>query len=237
MKAPEGFSYWLLKFDGATYSEHDTVMDSPQGIGCIEFAYYKMAVKAGIDMSECRLLSEGDSHHFMTKRFDRKDNGEKIHMVTLAGLAHLDRDERHSYEEAFGVLRKLNFAPQSMTELYRRMVFNVMSRNHDDHTKNFSFLMDKEGNWSLAPAYDLCYSYNPGGQWTSRHQMSINSKRDDFTLQDLHIVADKMGIRKYREIIEEVSSAISKWQSIAKECGVRDVFINEIETNLLYSMK
>ena len=135
------------------------------------------------------------------------------------------------------LLRKLNFAPQSMTELYRRMVFNVMSRNHDDHTKNFSFLMDKEGNWSLAPAYDLCYSYNPGGRWTSRHQMSINSKRDDFTLQDLYVVADKMGIRKYREIIEEVSSAISKWQSIAKECGVRDVFINEIETNLLYSMK
>ena len=237
VKAPEGFSYWLLKFDGATYNEHDTVMDTPQGIGCIEYAYYLMAVNAGIDMSESRLLSEGDNHHFMTKRFDRTEAGEKIHMVTLAGLAHLDRDERHSYEEAFSVLRKMNFAPQSMNELYRRMVFNVMARNNDDHTKNISFLMDKNGSWSLAPAYDLCYSYKPGGRWTSRHQMSVNSKQDEFTLLDLYVVADKMGIRNYSEIIEEVSTAISQWKDIAKRCGVKEHFIEEIESNLLYSMK
>lgn len=237
VKAPEGFSYWLLKFDGATYNEHDTVMDNPQGIGCIEYAYYKMAINAGIEMNECRLLSEGDNHHFMTKRFDRTDGGEKIHMVTLAGLAHLDRDERHSYEEAFSVLRRLNLPPQSMNELYRRMVFNVMARNNDDHTKNFSFLMGNDGSWRLAPAYDLCYSYKPGGRWTSRHQMSINSKQDEFSLLDLSVVADKMGIRKYREIIEEVSTAISQWKRIANECGVKKIFIDEIESNLLYSMK
>lgn len=131
----------------------------------------------------------------------------------------------------------MNFAPQSMNELYRRMVFNVMARNNDDHTKNISFLMDKNGSWSLAPAYDLCYSYKPGGRWTSRHQMSVNSKQDEFTLLDLYVVADKMGIRNYSEIIEEVSTAISQWKDIAKRCGVKEHFIEEIESNLLYSMK
>ena len=237
VKAPEGFTYWLLKFDWSTYNEHDTVMDNPQGIGCIEYAYYMMAKTAGIEMTECRLLNEGDNHHFMTKRFDRTDTGDKIHMVTLAGMAHLDRDERHSYEEAFAVLRKLNLAQQSMNELYRRMVFNVMARNNDDHTKNLSFLMSKNGEWRLAPAYDLCYSYKPGGRWTSRHQMSLNSRQDGFTLQDLFTVGEKMGIRRYREIVGEVSESVSRWKEVAKDCGVKREHIDEIESNLLYNMK
>ena len=164
VQAPEGFGYWLLKFDGGTYSEHSEITDNPQGIGNIEYAYYLMAKDCGIEMTECRLLPEGDSHHFMTKRFDRTETGEKIHVQTLAGIAHYDRDQRHSYEEAFRVMRAMRLSYPQQEQLYRRMVFNVMSRNHDDHTKNYSFLMDKDGSWSLAPAYDLCYSYTTGGK-------------------------------------------------------------------------
>lgn len=145
--APEGFGYWLVKFDGGTFCEHNEITDNPQGIGNIEYAYFCMAKACGIKMSECRLLEENGNYHFMTKRFDRTPKGEKIHMQTAAGIAHLDRDMRHSYEELFGILRKLNLHYKDFVQLYRRMVFNVIARNLDDHTKNFSFLMDKDGNW------------------------------------------------------------------------------------------
>lgn len=234
VKAPDGFGYWLLKFDGVTYSEHDSVMENPMGIGNVEYAYYKMAKACGIDMAECRLLDEGDHHHFMTRRFDRTNNGEKIHMQTVAGLAHLDRDQRHSYEEIFGIIRKMNLPMDSSLQLFRRMVFNVVARNNDDHTKNFSFLMDRNGKWQLAPAYDLCYSYKPGGRWIGQHQLSLNGKQDDFTRQDLIAVGEKMGIRRYGEIIEEVINAVSYWHIIAKDCGVRENHIAEIKKNLLF---
>ena len=234
VKAPDGFGYWLLKFDGVTYSEHGSIMENPMGIGNVEYAYYKMAQACGIDMAECRLLDEGDHHHFMTRRFDRTDDGEKIHMQTVAGLAHLDRDQRHSYEEVFGIVRKMNLPMEASQQLYRRMVFNVMARNNDDHTKNFSFLMDPQGQWRLAPAYDLCYSYKPGGRWIGQHQLSLNGKQDNFTRQDLLTVGEKMGIRRCGEIIEEVTDAVSRWQIIAKECGVRESHLVEIEKNLLY---
>ena len=191
--APEGFSYWLLKFDGGTYSEHNEITDNPQGIGNIE--------------SECRLLPEGDCNHFMTRRFDRTSTGEKIHMQTAAGIAHLDRDVRHSYEELFGVLRRLGLNYKDFEQLYRRMVFNVIARNHDDHTKNFSFLMDKAGKWSFAPAYDLCYS--------------------------LLAVAQNIGIRDANHIIEEVLSTVASWPDTAKDCGVRPEHIEAISKTLL----
>lgn len=231
--APEGFSYWILKFDGGTYSEHHEITDNPQGIGNIEYAYYKMAAACGIEMSECRLLSEGDCNHFMTRRFDRTAAGEKIHMQTVAGIAHLDRDTRHSYEELFGVLRRLNLHYKDFEQLYRRMAFNVIARNHDDHTKNFSFLMDKTGQWSFAPAYDLCFSYNPSGRWTSRHQLSLNSKTDDFTRKDLLAVAQNIGIRDANHIIEEVRSSVAAWPDIAKDCGVREEHLKAIGNTLL----
>lgn len=231
--APEGFSYWILKFDGGTYSEHHEITDNPQGIGNIEYAYYKMAAACGIEMSECRLLSEGDCNHFMTRRFDRTAAGEKIHMQTAAGIAHLDRDTRHSYEELFGVLRRLNLHYKDFEQLYRRMAFNVIARNHDDHTKNFSFLMDKTGQWSFAPAYDLCFSYNPSGRWTSRHQLSLNSKTDDFTRKDLLAVAQNIGIRDANHIIEEVRSSVAAWPDIAKDCGVREEHLKAIGNTLL----
>jgi serine/threonine-protein kinase HipA len=233
VKAPEGYGYWLLKFDGVTYSEHGSVMENPKGIGNVEYAYYKMAQACGIDMMECRLLSEGDNCHFMTRRFDRTADGEKIHIQTVAGLAHLDRDQRHSYEEIFGIMRKMNLPMEASQQLYRRMVFNVMARNNDDHTKNFSFLMDRQGHWRLAPAYDLCYSYKPGGRWVGKHQLSLNGKQDDFSRQDLLTVGTKMGIRRCNEIIEEVANAVSLWHSIAKDCGVRESHVAEVEKNLL----
>lgn len=231
--APEGFSYWLLKFDGGTYSEHHEITDNPRGIGNIEYAYYKMATACGITMSECRLLPEGDCHHFMTRRFDRTPSGEKIHTQTAAAIAHLDRDMRHSYEELFGVLRRLGLNYKDFEQLYRRMVFNVIARNHDDHTKNFSFLMDKTGHWSFAPAYDLCYSYNPAGRWTSRHQLSLNSKTDEFTREDLMAVAQNIGIREAQQIIEEIRSSVASWHEVAKDCGVRTEHIEAIGKSLL----
>lgn len=232
VKAPEGFGYWLLKFDGVTYSEHGSIMENPKGIGNVEYAYYKMAQACGIEMTESRLLVEGDNHHFMTRRFDRTDSGEKICMQTAAGLAHLDRDQRHSYEEIFAIIRKMNLPMDASLQLYRRMVFNVVARNNDDHTKNFSFLMDRQGQWTFAPAYDLCYSYKPGGRWIGQHQLSLNGKQDNFTRQDLLMIGEKMGIRRCGEMIDEVINAVSNWHSIAQDCGVRESHIAEIEKNL-----
>ena len=192
-----------------------------------------MATACGIAMSESRLLSEGDNHHFMTRRFDRTPAGEKIHMQTACGIAHLDRDVRHSYEELFGVLRQLHLNYKDFEQLYRRMVFNVISRNHDDHTKNFSFLMDNTGHWSFAPAYDMCYSYNPAGRWTSRHQLSLNSKTDGFTREDLLAVAKNIGIRNANNIIEEIRGCVASWPDTAKDCGVKSEHIKAIDKTLL----
>lgn len=234
--APEGYGYWLLKFDGGAYSEHNELSENPHGIGNIEYAYHKMAVECGIDMSECRLLQEGDCNHFMTRRFDRTAAGDKIHMLTAAGIAHLDRDIRHSYEEIFGILRRLNFHYTDFDQLYRRMVFNVISRNHDDHTKNFSFLMDKEGKWRFAPAYDLCYSYNPKGKWTNRHQLSLNSKTDEFSKKDLISVAENVGIRNPAEIIGQVRDTVARWPLFAKEAGVKKAHADLIFSTLLFDL-
>lgn len=234
--APEGFTYWLLKFDGGIYEEHAHITDNPKGIGAIEYAYYLMAKDAGIEMMECRLLQEGDSSHFMTKRFDRTDAGEKLHIQTLAGIAHYDRDQRYAYEQAFRLMRQMQLPYSQQEEFYRRMVFNVISRNHDDHTKNHSFLMDRAGRWRLAPAYDLCYSYNPHGRWTNRHQMSIHGKQDEFTRDDLVKVAERMGIKRGKEIIEKVIDAVSKWEIFAKEAGVTHHYIKEIKSKLLIDL-
>ena len=233
VRAPKGFGYWLLKFDGVTYSEHGSIMENPKGIGNVEFAYYQMAKACGIEMTECRLLDEGDNHHFMTRRFDRTNDGEKMQMLTAAGLAHLDRDQRHSYEEIFGIVRRMNLPMEASVQLFRRMVFNVMARNNDDHTKNFSFLMDNNGHWSLAPAYDLCYSYNPSSRWVSRHQLSLNGKQDDFTRNDILVVGENMGIRQCGEIVDEIVAVVAQWKRFATDCGVRDSHIAEIEKNLI----
>ena len=233
VQATKGFSYWLLKFDGV---EGGKIKDNPFGIGKIEYTYYKMATECGIKMTECRLLREGRKAHFMTKRFDRTENGEKIHTQTFCAIGNFDRDERHSYEQIFQVIRQLNLPYSELEQMYRRMVFNVLSRNHDDHTKNHSFLMEKSGKWLLAPAYDLCYSYSPSGKWTNKHQLSLNGKRDDFNMQDLLQVAEKQSIKNAKEIIEQILDVVSQWNKYAEKYKVKKEFINIIKENLRIKM-
>lgn len=227
--APAGYTYWLLKFDGV---EDKKVTDNPLGIGRIEYAYSRMATDCGIMMTECRLLEDREHAHFMTKRFDRADDGEKRHTQTLCALAHFDRDKPHSYEQAFAVMRRLHLPYPDMEQMYRRMVFNVIARNHDDHTKNHSFIMDRTGEWRLAPAYDLCYSYSASGKWTNRHQMSVNNKRDNFTKEDLLAVGKNMGIRNYNHIVEHIAGVVSEWNNYAVASGVNPLFARQIRETL-----
>jgi serine/threonine-protein kinase HipA len=229
VQAPEGFGYWLLKFDGL---EDKTLGNNPHGIGKIEFAYYRMALACGIWMTECRLLKEQGYAHFMTKRFDRTDKGEKLHTQTLCAIAHFDRDSRYSYEQVFQVMRRLHLPYHSMEQLYRRMVFNVVFRNQDDHTKNHSFVMDRSGMWQLAPAYDLCYSYSVLGRWTNQHQMSINNKRSNFGYEDLLAVARNMGIKCAKEVIAQIVDVALRWSDYAEEAEVRPEHIQLIKSNL-----
>jgi serine/threonine-protein kinase HipA len=228
---PAGFSYWLLKFDGVTGNK-DKELDDPRGFGRVEFAYYHMAKAAGIEMSECRILSKNNRHHFMTRRFDRTDNGGKLHMQTLGALAHYDFNQAggHSYEQAMQVMRRLDFPMTSTEQQFRRVVFNVLARNQDDHVKNIAYLMDKSGNWSLSPAYDSSYSYNPYGKWTAQHQMSINGKRDDFQLEDFVSLARMASMKRgrARTIVAEVADAISHWSDHGEIAGVADARIAQI---------
>ena len=225
VKAPSGFEYWLMKFDGVS-NNTDRDLADPNGFGAIEYAYSLMAKAAGIEMSECRLFEEGGRRHFMTKRFDRLENGDKLHMQSLAALAHLDFNDAaaHSYEQALAVIRRLGLSMDAVEEQFRRMVFNVIARNQDDHVKNIAFLMDKRGQWSLAPAFDVMYAYNPSGAWTARHQMSLAGKRDDFTLDDLKAVAATASMKRGRAeaIAREVTSAIARWREFAAAAGVAE---------------
>ena len=232
LDAAEGFDHWLLKLDGVT----NAVLGDPQHYGKIEYAYYKMALKAGIEMTECRLLEENGRSHFMTKRFDRRGGNEKIHMQTLCGMAHYDYKMLHaySYEQAFQVMRRLRLPYGQAEQMFKRMVFNVIARNQDDHTKNISFLMDKTGTWMLSPAYDMSWAYNPQGEWTSHHQMSINNKWDNITRADLLAVAEAMHIKKADSIINEICDAVSMWPIVAKELDIPYNMIAMIDDTLLY---
>lgn len=232
LDAAEGFAHWLLKLDGVT----NAVLGDPQHYGKIEYAYYKMALKAGIEMTECRLLEENGRSHFMTKRFDRRGGNEKIHMQTLCGMAHYDYKMLHaySYEQAFQVMRRLRLPYGQAEQMFKRMVFNVIARNQDDHTKNISFLMDKTGTWMLSPAYDMSWAYNPQGEWTSHHQMSINNKWDNITRADLLAVAEAMHIKKADSIINEICDAVSMWPIVAKELDIPYNMIAMIDDTLLY---
>lgn len=223
VKAPPGFEYWLMKFDGVS-NNTDRDLADPRGFGAIEYAYSLMAKHAGIRMSECRIFEEGGRRHFMTRRFDRLDDGEKLHMQSLAALAHFDFNNAlaHSYEQALTVISRLGLSMDDIEEQFRRMVFNVVARNQDDHVKNIAFLMDKTGAWSLAPAFDVTYSYNPSGAWTAHHQMSIAGKRDDFTLDDLKAVAQAASMKRGRAkaIATEVVGAVSRWREFGTDAGV-----------------
>ena len=223
VEAAPGFEQWLLKFDGVSANADKEDVDAP----CytrIEYAYYLMALEAGITMSECVLLEEGARRHFMTRRFDRTHNGEKLHMQSLGALAHFDFNVAgaHSYEEAAQVMRLIGLGQAEIAQLYRRMVFNVLARNQDDHVKNIAFLMDRSGQWSLAPAFDMTYAYQPGGAWTGSHQMRINGKRDGITGDDLLECARNMSLRdrKAKDIIDEVHTAVIQWEGFAQTAEV-----------------
>lgn len=228
VEAPGGFDYWILKFDGVK----DESLGDPEGYGRIEYAYHQMALLAGINMTECRILEENGRAHFMTKRFDRTPDGGKLHFQSLCGIAHFDYNAagQYGYEQAFQVMRQLRLSYQDTEQLFRRMVFNVLSRNQDDHTKNIAFIMDREGLWSLSPAFDVIYAHNPSGSWTSLHQMSVNGKRADFIKDDVMAVADEAGVKKPEEIIRQVAEAVAEWPELARKAGVPIKRIEDIRS-------
>lgn len=228
VEAPDGFDYYLIKLDGVSAT---TGFRETENYGRLEYSFYRLARACGIDMMDCTLLEENGRAHFMTKRFDRM-NGHKVHMQTLCGLAHYDFRLQHaySYEQAFDVMRGLRLSYAEAQEMFRRMVFNVVVRNQDDHTKNISFLMDEQGRWRLSPAYDMGYAYNPKGKWTSTHQMSVNGKFDNITRQDLMTCATNNNIKNAAEIIDQVCDVAAHWSTIARECGVPQTMIDGINS-------
>ncbi len=233
--AGPGFSYWLLKFDGVAGNK-DKELDDPKGYGTIEYAYYLMATAAGITMSECHLLEENGRRHFMAKRFDRGDDGEKLHMQSLCALAHFDFNEpgAYSYEQAMLIIRQVGLPTEAVEQQFRRMAFNIVARNQDDHVKNIAFLMDKAGNWSLSPAFDLTHSYNPAGLWTASHQMTMNGKRDEFTIEDFRACAKSASLKRGRAeaIVDEVRSAVAKWPDYAEKAHVDATWSKQIQHDL-----
>lgn len=223
VKAPEGFEYWLLKFDGVS-DNRDKELADPKGYGAIEYAYFLMAKKAGIRMADCRLFEENGRRHFMTRRFDRLADGQKLHMQSFGAIAHLDFNnaQANSYEQALLVIRRLGLSMDDVEEQFRRMAFNVVARNQDDHVKNIAFLMNKQGKWSLAPAFDMIYSYNPSGNWTTQHQMSLNDKRDNFTVEDFKAVGETISMKRGRAqaILKEVIEAVQRWPDCADQAMI-----------------
>ena len=230
--AGDGFEYWLLKFDGVA-GNRDKERDDPTGYGAVEFAYHRMAKAAGITMSECRLLEENGRRHFMTRRFDRLAGGEKLHLQSLCALAHFDFNQAgaYGYEQALLAIRRLQLPMSAVEEQFRRMVFNVVARNQDDHVKNIAFLMNPLGEWSLAPAFDVTYSYNPTGAWTGTHQRTLNGKRDDFTREDFVQCARSALMKRGRAatILEEVQATVERWPEFAAEAGVPDGWRDKIQ--------
>ena len=233
--AAKGFEYWLLKFDGVSGNK-DKELEDPQGYGAIEYAYALMARECGIDISECRLFEENGRRHFMTRRFDRLASGEKLHMQSLCALAHYDFNMAgaYSYEQALLVMRQLQLPMQAIEQQLRRMAFNIVARNQDDHVKNIAFLMNKSGEWSLAPAFDVTYSFNPAGAWTASHQMTMNGKRDQFTLDDFNACARSASMKRGRAatIVTEVQATVSKWRSFAEQAGLPEAVREKIQRTL-----
>jgi serine/threonine-protein kinase HipA len=223
---PPGFEPWILKFDGV----NDAALGDPQGFGRVEYAYHRMALDAGMTMTACRLLEENGRAHFMTRRFDRDELGEKIHLQSLCAMGHYDFNAagEYGYEQAFAVIQQLNLGYPTMREMFRRMVFNVVARNQDDHTRNIAFLMDQEGRWRLSPAFDVIWAYNSTGKWTNRHQMSLNGKRDHFTPQDILSVAEQFGIKGAADILAQVVESVARWPQAAKEAGVPTDLMKQI---------
>lgn len=220
-----GFEYWLMKFDGVKNNRDKELVD-PEGYGAIEYAYSKMAKDAGISMMPCRLFEENGRRHFMTKRFDRTDDGAKLHMQSLAAMAHYDFNMAgaYGYEQAIMTIKQLGLGSEALEQQFRRMVFNIVARNQDDHVKNIAFLMDRKGVWSLSPAFDVTYSFNPSGDWTSARQMTLNGKRDDFVMEDFEACGKLAQLKQgqAKAIVAEIQKVVSKWYDYADEVGVHN---------------
>ncbi len=238
INAGDGYEYWLIKFDGVKNNKDHSIKEDGQEFTRIEYAYYLMATAAGIEMSPCELYQESGLYHFMTKRFDRiEPKGEKLHMQTLGALAHFDYKNpgAHSYEQVSQIIYQLQMTQKEIEQFYRRMVFNVIARNQDDHVKNISFLMDKNGRWSLSPAYDITYAVDPESRWLKQHQMSINGKTDHISMEDLLAAGKHMNISKNRstKIIDEVLAAVLNWSAFGRQAFVSNAAIEGIERNLM----
>lgn len=231
-KAPKGFEHWLIKLDGV----HDAQFGESKGFGRVEYAYHLMAKDCGINMMDCHLLEEDNGRaHFMTKRFDREGHDTKHHIQTFCGIQHFDYNNLYgySYEQLFQTMRTLKLTYPEAEQMFRRMVFNVMATNYDDHTKNFSFRLKKEGKWELSPAYDVCYSYDPNNIWVSQHTLSINGKHKDITKADLMTIASANNIKKGEKIIDEIKLVVSNWQQYAEEVKVAQNLRDSITKTLI----
>ena len=230
-KAPKGFEHWLIKLDGVS----DVQLGSSQGYGKVEMAYYTMAKACGIDMMPSRLLEENGRSHFMTKRFDREGSETKHHVQTFCAMKHFDYNliRSFSYEQLFQCMRELKLTYADAEQMFRRMVFNVIARNCDDHTKNFSFLLRQGGTWELAPAYDLCHAYRPGSEWVSQQALSINGKRKNIEKADLLAVGESIRCKKAAEIVDEIKNTVYQWKDFADEVNVKGSLRDEIANTLL----
>lgn len=224
--APSGFEHWIVKLDGVSVDPNREFDPHTGGTdyGRVEYAYYLMATSAGVEMNECALLPEGPRTHFLTRRFDRTSEGERIHLQSLCALAHLDFNltSAHSYSQYFATINELGLGSEATQQAFRRMVFNVAAVNHDDHTKNLAFLLPENGSWQLAPAYDVTHSHNSRSHWTARHQMSVNGKFDGITLADLREVGDRHLVPNYSGVINEVLQAVDSWPEFARSAGVSE---------------
>jgi len=230
----KGYDFWLIKFDGVTKNGDHNLEDIPE-YTMIEYAYYKMALKAGIVMSECKLLEEGSRKHFMTKRFDRV-NGKKLHMQSLGAISHIDYNEPGlcSYELAALTARRMGLPSSDIEQFYRRMIFNVLAVNQDDHVKNISFLMDRNGIWTLSPAYDVTFAFDSGNKWLQAHQMTINGKKSNILINDMISCGQNMDFKTFKcnKIIKEVKNAVKEWQTIAHSVEIREKTINLINMGI-----
>ncbi|KXK51731.1 MAG: putative DNA-binding transcriptional regulator [Chlorobi bacterium OLB5] len=230
-KAPNGFEHWLIKLDGVS----DVQLGASTGYGRVEMAYYNMAIACGIDMMPSRLLEENGRAHFMTKRFDREGGDTKYHIQTFCAIKHFDYNlvNSFSYEQLFQAMRELKLSYKDSEQMFRRMAFNVIARNCDDHTKNFSFRLKKGSNWELAPAYDVCHAYRPGSEWVSQHALSINNKRNNITKEDLMVIGQTIKNKKASTIIEEINDSVNQWKKFANDVNVQPKLRDEIAKTLL----
>ncbi|MDM1543644.1 type II toxin-antitoxin system HipA family toxin [Empedobacter sp. 189-2] len=233
--AENGFEHWLIKFDEIS----DVQFGVSKGYGRVEMAYYKMATDFGIDMMESRLIEENHRVHFMTKRFDRVGGNQKVHTQTLCALQHYDfaNITSYSYEQVFQTMRLLRLTYAEAEQMYKRMVFNIVARNCDDHTKNFAFLMDTHGKWKLAPAYDICFAYRPDSVWVSQHNLSINGKRKNFERKDLITIAEQNSIRNPEKIIDQALDLVKNWNQYAEMYQVELTLAQQIAGELIKEMK